>query len=471
MTLRTAQQYRDGLRDGRRVFYRGRAVADVTAEPELATAIDHSALCYDIAESRPDLAVHKDDHGEYSAYYHVPRSAEELVARGTLIETGSRLGAGTIVLKEVGSDALFALLRTLDGPELEKATAYYRHVRDDDVALAVAQTDVKGDRSLPPHAQADPDLYLHVVDEDADSITVRGAKCHTSYSANADEIIVLPTRALDVADADYAVSFAVPVDTPGLNIYVSPYLAGERNPFEFPLSHRHKMLESLTVFDNVRVPKDRVFLNRRAVGAGPLAIGFVDYHRFTAINYKLPLLDILVGAATLVAEANGIARAGHVRDKIARLITYAETVRGLASLAALRSRPGANGIQQPDPLAVNMAKYHFAHGFHDAAATLVDLSGGLLATGPGGEDWDNPDIRTVLAKYYAAAVPAERRLKLLHFIADLTARDYGGYQAVLATHAEGSLEAEKLQISRSYDPRAAMRYVEELAGIAPAGQR
>lgn len=222
------------------------------------------------------------------------------------------------------------------------------------------------------------------------------------------------------------------------------------------------------MFDNVRVPKDQVFLNRRPERAGPLALAlaFVDYHRFTAINYKLPLLDIIIGAATLIAEANGISKAGHVKSKLTELITWSENVRGLAELAAIRSRPGEHGVQQPDPLAVNMAKYHFAHGFHNATAILTDLSGGLLATGPGGEDWDNPQIRAVLEKYYAAAVPAERRLRLLHFIADLTARDYGGYQSVLATHAEGSLEAEKLQIARSFDATRAVEYVSALAGIA-----
>lgn len=466
MALRTVDEYRSGLADGRSVFYRGQRIKDVVGEPELKLAVDHSALCYQIAESHPELAVAEANGEQISAFYKLPRSRDDLIQRGALIEEVSRQGGGTIVLKEVGSDAMFALIRATTGQGLENARAFYERVCRDDLAVAVAQTDVKGDRSLPPAGQADPDLYLHIVAEDADAITVRGAKCHTSFSANADELIVLPTRAMGPGDADYAVSFAIPIDTPGLNLYVSPYSAGERNDFDFPLSSRHKLLESLTVFDDVRVPKDRVFLNRQPELAGPLALAFVDYHRFTAINYKLPLLDILVGAAILVAEANGISKSGHVRAKVTELITYAETVRGLAELAALRSRPADQGVQQPDPLAVNMAKYHFAHGYRNATSTLIDLSGGILVTGPGFEDWSNPEIRAVLEKYYAAAVPAERRLRILNFIADLTARDYGGYQGVLATHAEGSLEAEKMQIARSFDPVRAVDYVSALAGLS-----
>ncbi|MCZ7526421.1 MAG: gamma-aminobutyrate dehydratase [Acidimicrobiia bacterium] len=375
--------------------------------------------------------------------------------------------AATVVLliKEIGTDALFALQRVLEGEELERARAFYRHCADGDLAVCVAQTDVKGDRGKGPSAQADPDLYLRIVDQNADGIVVRGAKVHTSVSMNANEMIVLPTRTMGPDDAEYAVSFAVPLDTEGLGLYVSSYAAGERNAFEFPVSSRYKMVETLTVFDDVFVPWDRVFMCRDHEKAGPLALTFVEYHRFTAVSYKLPLLDALVGAAGEIAQMNGIMKASHVREKLTWLITYAETVRALTEMAALRCRTGAHGIAYPDPMTTNMAKYTFASRYHEALEHVQDLAGGLLVTGPGGEDWENPEIRAVLEKYFRAASPADVRLRMLHLISDLTARDLGGYHAVLAVHAEGSIEAEKLQIFRSYDPTAAMAYARRLAGI------
>ncbi|MET7770957.1 4-hydroxyphenylacetate 3-hydroxylase N-terminal domain-containing protein [Nocardia sp. NPDC005366] len=465
MGLRRVDDYLAALVDGRRVIYQGEHVKDVTRHPALALAARHSSLCYSIHDSHPELAVTEID-GEPTSYFWIPPTTpEDLVRRGKLIEQVSRLGGGTIVLKEVGSDALFALLRATTGQGNENARAYFEHVRRNDVALCVGQTDVKGDRSRGPSQQADPDLYLRIVDEDEDTITVRGAKTHTSFSANADEIIVIPTRAMSQADTDYAVAFAIPIDTPGLTLYVSPYADGPVNDFEHPLSSRHKLLESLTVFDDVRVPKDRVFLNRQPELAGPLALAFVDFHRFTAINYKRPLLDQIVGAAVLMAEANGISGAGHVKTKITELITWSETVRGLTDLAAMRAVETEHGVWRPDPLAVNMAKYHFAHGFSTATTHLIDLAGGLLITGPGVGDWENPEVRAVLEKYYGGAVSGEERLRIANFIADLAVRNYGGYQRVLATHAEGSFEAEKLQILRSYDAGPATAFVRELAGL------
>jgi 4-hydroxybutyryl-CoA dehydratase/vinylacetyl-CoA-Delta-isomerase len=470
MPLRSASDYVASLRDSRVVWYRGRRVADVTEEPDLRVAIDHAALDYQVGHDPQyrDLAVAKDpDTGqEFSAFYRIPGSPEELLARSELIETVTALGGTMVTLvKEIGSDALFALLRVLDGEARSRALTFYRRCLEGDLAVAVAQTDVKGDRSRPPHAQDDPDHYVRVVEERADGIVVRGAKCHTSVSMNANEIIVLPTRTMTADDVDYSVAFAVPVATPGLSLYVSSYAAGDHDDFEFPVSSKHKMVETLTVFDDVFVPWDRVFACREPEVASAIALAFVEYHRFTAVSYKLPLVDALVGMAALIAEMNGVARAVHIRDKLAQLIAYAETVRALTEMAAMRGRTGPHGIVAPDPLTTNLAKLTFATGYHRALGLVQECAGGLLATAPGGDDWANPEVRAVLEKYFRAAAPAEPRLRLMHAISDLTTRDLGGYHAVLAVHAEGSIEAEKMHMFRSYDSERAMTYARRLAGI------
>ena len=470
MPLMSPEQYRDSLRDGRRVFYRGRSIPDVNSEPDLKVGIDLAVLDYEMGEDPKfrDVAVDRDPKtgAESSSYYRIPRSREDLLDRLHLIELGTERG-GTIapLIKEIGTDAMFALLRVMEGEALDRAQAFYAHCRDGDLAVAVAQTDVKGDRSLAPHKQDDPDMYLRVVEQGPDGIVVRGAKAHTSASPNSHELIVLPTRAMGPDDAEYAVSFAIPMSTEGLSLYVSSFSGGEHNAFEHPLSSKTKMLESLTVFEDVFVPWDRVFLCGEPRKCGSLALTFVEYHRFTAVSYKLPLIDAFVGAAATIAEMNGVAHAGHIRDKVTALINYAETVRALTEMAALRGRIDPNGIAYPDPMTTNMAKFTFAKGFHDAVALLQECAGGLLVTGPGQEDWDSPEVRPVLEKYLRGAVPAEERIRMMNLIADMTARDFGGYHAVLAIHAEGSVEAEKMQILRSYDPAPAVARARKFAGL------
>ncbi len=469
MPLRSADEYIASLRDGRRAYYRGRLVEDVTAHPVFRVAIDHAAIDFRMAEDPRwrDLAV-VDGH---SRYFHVPRDAADVLARSRLIEEATREGATLVVLiKEIGSDALFALsvlAERLGGEYPERVRRYLEHCREGDLAMAVAQTDVKGDRALTPSEQPDPDAYLRVVERRSNGVVVRGTKCHTSVSVNANELVVLPTRQMAAADADYAIAFAIPIATPGLRLVASPYLGTEgKEPFEHPISARHKMLETTTLFDDVFVPWERVFLCGEWHEAGPLARGFVEFHRFTAISYKLPLVDALVGAGVAVAEMNGIVKAGHVRDKLAWLASYAETLRALVHHAAERCRTVPPGIAVPDPLITNVAKLHFAEGFHTAIKHVQDLAGGLTVTAPGAEDLAHPEYGERLRRAYAGAgVSGEDRLRMMHLVSELTANDFGGYQAVLAVHAEGSLEAEKLTILREYDPAPARAYARKLAGL------
>lgn len=469
MALRSPDEYRESLRDDRVLWYRGKRVDDVLAHPDLRIAVDHSAIDFEVAHdpAHRDLAVAVDpDTGDdYSAYYRIPRTTDDLLARMSLIELTTAAGGTLLSIKDVGTDALFALQTVLQGEERERLVAFYQHCRDHDLAVAVAQTDVKGDRSRAPHEQADPDLYLHVVDQSDEGIVVRGAKAHTSLTPNCNEILVLPTRAMKADDADWAVGFAVPPATPGLSMYVSPYSSGEKHPWEHPVSSRHKMLETLTVFDDVFVPWERVFCFRRPELAGPIALAFVEYHRFTAVSYKLPLLDTLVGTAAEIARMNGVIDAGHVRDKLTKLVIYAETVRTLCEAAARRGTVGTDGYCRPDSATTNIAKYTFATGFHEALRMVQDCAGGLLVTGPGGDDWDSPEVRPVLEKYFAGAAPAAERLAMMNLISDLTVRDFGGYHVVLAVHAEGSIEAEKMQILRAYDASRAVGLARRLAGL------
>jgi len=187
MGLRTAQQFLNGLKDCREVYYRGERVDVVSEHPELGVAARHAAIDFELAEDPRfrDLAVWSDGKKEYSAYYRIPQTSTDLLARSKLIEAGTTQGATLVILiKEIGTDALFAMRRVLNRHRetegLERLKAFHKCCQDSDLALAVAQTDVKGDRSKRPAEQSDPDLYVRMVEKRADGIVVRGAKCQKS---------------------------------------------------------------------------------------------------------------------------------------------------------------------------------------------------------------------------------------------------------------------------------------------------
>ena len=215
------------------MYFDGKLVADVTEHPVIARAIRHASVDFELAEdpSVRGLAVIEGP-DPYSRYFLEPRSTADLADRARLIETAtSRCHTLVPLIKEIGTDALFALRRIGraldtsrgDTERSERISAFFEYCRNNDLAMSVAQTDVKGDRSLGPSAQPNPDSYLRIVERRADGIVVRGAKVHTSCTPNTNELIVLPTRAMGAADSDWAVSFAIPVNTPGLRLVASPY--------------------------------------------------------------------------------------------------------------------------------------------------------------------------------------------------------------------------------------------------------
>ncbi len=481
MALRTADQYLAALRDGRTVYYKGERVPDVTTHPDLGRAARHCAVDYSFTDDphHRGLALTEDDDGvPINRFYKLPRTADDLLKRREMIAETTRAGRALIVLvREIGTDYLYAshiVTKAMEdrakAPYHERLRAFWKHVAHGDLAMGLAQTDVKGDRAGGPSEQEHPDYYVRIVDRQKDGIVVRGAKAHTTNAVFADEVIVLPCRALAEGDRDYAVSFAVPARAPGLKFIASPVSGGGTSAFDHPVSSRHKVADTLTVFDDVFVPWERVFLCGETPYAGALALGFVEYHRFTAISYKLPLLDLMIGCAMLAAESNGIASAGHVREKLSRLIAYRETVRALTVAAAHECTTKA-GLAVPSTTITNIAKQYFAENYHAMVQKVQDIAGGLLVTGPSEADWKNPETKHYVERYLGGkkGFGSVNRLKLFNLIRDYFASDFGGYHELLAIHAEGSLEAQKITILRGFDAGPARAFAAECANLDPIG--
>lgn len=476
MGLRTPDEYRASLRDGRRVYIMGEGVEDVTAHPILKVAVDTVAQDFALAEHQDpqirDLFVAEDEQtGQpISRFFKTPETVEDLEKRSEMIARSIRITGGLPFGKDIGTDCLNAVKAVADtmGDKAygERAGAYLGHLKENDLAMCGAVTDPKGDRSKAPSQQRHPDYYLRVVDRQKDGIVVKGCKLHITSAAVANEIIVLPTRQMRDDEGDYAVSFAVPANAEGVTMICRPG-RGERTAYEFPGGLPIRALsEAMIVFDNVFVPWERVFMCGEWHASMMLAYTFATFHRFTAISYKIPVVELMAGCGVAMAEANGLRKAGHIRGKLAELAGYVETLKALARAAA-RDPIMSGGLAVPNPLITNMAKLHFANNYHGFVQVIQDIAGGIITTLPTFKDWTNPDTHDHMEHYLGGAdkYTTEQRLRLIEQTHRVVASAEAAHMEVTTVHAEGSMEAQKMMILFESPLDEYLHMAEAMAGI------
>ena len=458
MAIRTPDQYIESLRDDRVVYCQGERVKDVTRHPILKITMDWMAMDF-IMQNDPkyqDLVTVKNEEGERISFVFQPhKSAEDLVRLREVVKLWARVCFGKPSgAKFTGKDGLNAV--TVVAPKIDKeygthyaenVESYRKYLQKTDASVALGMTDVKGDRSLRPSQQrAHKDYYVRIVEERKDGIVVRGAKTHISMAPLANEIIVLPCRAMGEADKDYAVCFGVQANAKGLTmISAEPEIKEPGNFFDYPLSASVYINDATLIFEDVFIPNERIFLKGEWPYAGQTAYMFGNFHRLSAETYKAVELELLTGAAALIAEFNGIDKVSNVKDKLSWLVQYTEAteIMGRAACEHLVSEPDSD-LVYPNPMYANIAKLFFADHWHQATKYLQDIAGGIVATAPSAKDYFNPELQGMIDKYLGGreGVPTEHRLRLVKLIRDLTS----SYEDVLTLHAEGSPAAQIMSI-------------------------
>ncbi|ARM75507.1 4-hydroxyphenylacetate 3-hydroxylase N-terminal domain-containing protein [Acidianus manzaensis] len=452
--MRDKNSYLSSLNDGREVYYRGKKIEDLVNHEILKISANHSAGIYDLKDR---IFYDNELNSNISKYYKIPRNSNDLLDRHNMIFNHTLEFNGVFNISQaIGSDALFALMITTKKIDKNKGTKYFERVRKfyeyvakNDLTLTTAQTDVKGDRSKRPSEQVDKDMYVRIVEKRNDGIIVKGAKAHTTQSIFADEIIVIPTRAMTEKDSDYAVAFAIPTNTKGVKMIARPIDEVEGNSSSI-LSRLDFEVETITIFDNVFVPWDRVFLAGEYEFAGLLANLFATYHRFTAISYRSAMSDLFIGTGSLMAKANGIQDSRHVREDLLNMIMYKEILK-MSAVSAAVNPVIDEGIAIPNSLYTNVGKLYTNSHFHELITSLIDISGGILATMPSKEDIENEIEKQYIEKYLRGAIEGKDRIKLIDLAKELSASNLSGYWLTTMIHAEGSIEASKIALLRNYN--------------------
>jgi 4-hydroxyphenylacetate 3-monooxygenase/4-hydroxybutyryl-CoA dehydratase/vinylacetyl-CoA-Delta-isomerase len=477
--MKTSKEYRESLYKMKaNVFINGEKVN--RQDPRLNGGIKTISQTFDrVDESEfKDLLTVKSHISDetINRFTHIHQSTKDLLKKQELTRHICRYTGGCI-FRCMGIDAMNALsvithrAEAMTGkPYNQRWLEYLKFWQKNDIVATCAQTDVKGDRSLRPHQQADPDLYLRVIEHRDDGIVVRGAKNHITAAAVAEEIIVTPTRFLTAEEDQYSVSFAIPGDWEKVYLVTRASNIKQREHLSCPAGDFGDV-ENFIIFDDAFIPNDRVFLageeGEHQFG-GWLALLFALYHRHSYTGCKPASTDIIMGYSALVSEYNGVEDKKHVQSKLADLISVAELVNAAGIAAAYKGTKDESGTMIPDAVFCNVGRKHAGKNYYHELETLADLSGGLPATLPYEKDFFDEKIGPFLKKYIKRKedIPAENVYRLFRTLSDTLCSSIGGVMAVAGVHGGGSPVMEDIAILKQYDINERKRIAKYLSGIS-----
>lgn len=489
MALMSAEEYIESLRGLKtRIYLFGEQIEDWVEHPIIRPSINSVAMTYELAKdpqheeimtATSNLTGHK-----INRFTHLHQSAEDLVKK---VKMQRLLGqkTGSCFQRCVGMDAFNAVYSTTFEVDEKYGTPYHENfkkflimVQEQDLTVDGAMTDPKGDRSLPPHLQKDPDMYVHVVERCEDGIVVCGAKSHQTGALNSHWHIFMPTIAMKEEDKDYAVSFACPTDAEGLYMIYGRQSCDTRKLEGCSIDVGNAKFggqETLVVLDHVFIPNEYIFLDGEYEFAGMMVERFAGYHRQSYGGCKVGVGDVLIGAAALSAEYNGVEKASAIKDKLVEMTHLNETLYSCGIACSCEGCPTKAGNYQIDLLLANVCKQNVTRFPYEIARLAEDIAGGLMVTMPGQKDFESSavagrqgeTIGEICNKYFAAreGVPTEDRQRILRLLENMCLGTAAVGYRTESLHGAGSPQAQRIMIARQGNVQGKKELAKQLAGI------
>jgi 4-hydroxybutyryl-CoA dehydratase/vinylacetyl-CoA-Delta-isomerase len=478
MAIKTKKDYIDSIGNLRpTVYVSGQKIENIVESPYLRTTINNLGLGYDWANDPryEDLLTNWSTliNEKVSFWAHIRKDPDDLMQMVRAINHFSGKYLCTMCMS-MGLAALWATTYDIDQA---KGTEYHQRFKNffiklqrEDLRFVLGVMDPKGDRQLPPSKQPDPDLFLRVVEERPDGIVVNGAKMHTTSAPAAHYFVASPSRVLGPDDKEYALAFACPTDTKGITFITRP-AAGplEQKDMENPISSQIGFVESLSVFDNVFIPWEKVFM----CGEWDFTAGFINYFssyvRLAKGTCVAARTEMLAGISAQAAEYNGVEKAAHIRNKITDMIMDAKIGYGCAVAAARLATVHPSGIAFPDILTSNAGLYNTRLKYIHHLGVMQEIAGGAITTMPVEADYKHPEIGPLVKKYMQGKVgtPVEERYRILQLIQDMTASRLTGYLIGSALCAGGTPETNRVEVFRNYNLSERKENAKVLAKIKP----
>jgi len=474
--MKTSKEYKESLKKMRPNIYKfGELIKDVTTHPSTKRTINGHGQIFDAAHKGEykDILTTKSNltNKRIIRYLSILRNAEDMIANVRMKRLMFNLTGTCTGGRCAGFNALNAMWATTYDIDKDKETDYHKRFKkwlkdaqEKDITLAGALTDPKGDRSKSPSQQDDPDMSLHIVEKKKDGIVVRGAKVMICGVAAANEIFVMPGTGYKEDDKDYAVSFVIPRDIKNLTIVESRRPSDTREiekGFDIPVEIGG-ITQAYLLFEDVFIPNERVFMCGEYKYSLNAVLNFISPYRAAIGGCVAGQGDVMIGAAALMARANGLSEKVF-REKINKMIINNETTFGMGIAASALGSKHSSGVWIPNMLLSNVNKVHVATLPYDTKRIAQDIAGGIAETGclPSCEDINNKQYGNLLKKYLKANCSGETRAKISRLIEWLTI----GAGVPGCMHGGGSPDGAKIMINAKSDINHYIDLAKRLADI------
>ena len=476
--IRTGDEYRDSIRDGREVFINGEKVPDVTTHPMFKPLVDIRARIYDMQHEAATASkmVYRDDDGEqYSIGLKLPYSQNDWSEkRASTDAIFDEIGG---VVTRVGDETVGEMWSLYDGqdvlnqvdPQFSKNIKNHIHkVIDQDPFHVSANTDPKGDRSKAPQDQ-DPDMLLHVVKETDEGIVVRGAKFETA-AAYANQAFTKPTIANwgNEAYSDYAVGFICDLGSPGIRMICRTGFAGRAPKEDYPLSNRFDEIDSLVIFDNVLIPWENVLFYRHTKAAVFIRATLHRYSAFAFVQRILKYADMMIGAALFNVRQTGLDKQQAVQEKLSQLAVYREGINAHLTAAIAMAEKSPNDLLMPNQSLLLTGRVHACSNLPAMMHIARELCGGQICVTPDFACFSDQESGPWLDKFYSINDDwvAEDRRKLLAYARDLLNSDYAGHRLTFQLFTQSPPFAHLGAVYRNFDWDNALDFVQHSANLS-----
>lgn len=463
MPLKTPEEYLTSIKRPVNLYLFGEKVKDFWNHPIIKPSINTVMKIYELAqiEEYKDLMTTKSHLTDeiINRFTHIHQSTEDLIKK---VKMQRLLGQHTACCFQrcVGFDAANALYSVTFEMDKKNGTDYHERfkkywieVQMQDLMVDGAMTDTKGDRSKRPKDQPDPDSYLHIVDENDDGITVRGAKVHQTGFLNSHRAIIMPTLALRPGEEEYAVSFGIGTNEKGITLIYGRQSCDTRKIEDGKLdigNFKYGGQEIFVVFDDVFIPKENIFMKGEIEFSGELVNRFAGFHRQSYGGCKVGVGDVLIGATALISEYNGTEKASHIRDKLVEMTHLNETLYSCGIACSSLGFQREAGNYEMDMLLANVCKQNVTRFPYEIGRLAEDIAGGMICTMPSEADLKSEEIGPLIEKYLTTCegIRTEDRYKVLRFIENLTMGVASVSYRTESMHGAGSPQAQRIMISR-----------------------